>query len=147
MQGAVEFFLGALSRIHAACGPLIEESLKGFCQVDVSLLSRVARTMLKSRTDSLCEASLSFSERLAKLADRRTNQVCSGRFHRSLCFTPIVRSLFVRQPPGSTEHTSHVLVKPQPIPLLCHAILLLASGGNVLGIDDVCAGKQMICVA
>jgi hypothetical protein len=91
VQGAIEFYLGALSRIHVACGPLIEEAIKGFCEVDVTALSRVARTMLKSRTDSLCEATLAFSERLGKLADRRTGQVPSPHLP-ATCNCPVLHN-------------------------------------------------------
>ena len=70
-------YLGALSRVHALCGPLHEEAIAGTCRLALEPLTRVARAMLKGRTDALCPEVLNFAPRLANLADARSKTVRS----------------------------------------------------------------------
>lgn len=74
-QGAVDFYLCALSRVHVACGQLHEEATSGASHCDAAVLAKVARDMLKGPVDGRCEAALTFTERLMRLAHSKTNQV------------------------------------------------------------------------
>lgn len=75
MQGAVDFFLTSLSRVYAAVGQLPEEATSGQSVCDVSILSKVARQVLKGPVDSCCEAVLTLSDRLHKVADTKSQTV------------------------------------------------------------------------
>ena len=76
MQGGDDFFLAALSRIHSMCGPLIQEAFAGNSFAGVEELSKVARSMFKGTSEYLSEAAMSITDRLHKVADPRSQQVC-----------------------------------------------------------------------
>jgi hypothetical protein len=73
----VDFYLATLSRIHASCGPLVQEALAGNSQAPVEELAKIARAMFKGRSEYLCESAMSITDRLRKVADMRTQQVLS----------------------------------------------------------------------
>lgn len=77
MQGGDDFFLAALSRIHSMCGPLIQEAVAGNSFAGAEELAKVARSMFKAANDCLCEAAMSVTDRLFKVADPRSQQVRS----------------------------------------------------------------------
>ena len=76
MQGGVDFFLAALSRVHSMCGPLIQEAFAGNSFAGVEELAKVARSMFKGTSEYLSEAAMSISDRLHKVADPRSQQAC-----------------------------------------------------------------------
>lgn len=71
-QGGEDFFLCALSRVHARCGALPDEALEGSSKVSVEIMTHIARDMFKTRAGELANKALMLTDTLTNLADRTT---------------------------------------------------------------------------
>eukprot|EP00892_Ulva_mutabilis_P002273 jgi/Ulvmu1/12046/UM083_0059.1 len=74
-EGGCDFYCATLSRVHASCGPLLQEALSGSSKCDVEALANVAKAMFKGRTEHLCEPAMAIAERLRKSADTAARQL------------------------------------------------------------------------
>jgi hypothetical protein len=75
----VDHFLNTLSRLHAECGPLVQDAFVGHTLCDCEKLSKIARAMFKGDSEGMAPAVLSLSDRIRRMADT-SHMVCFYAF-------------------------------------------------------------------
>ena len=71
----MDFFLTTLSRVHARCGPLMEEAMSGHASAGVEDVARIAREVFKAQSGTLGKKALCLTEIINRLANPTTHEV------------------------------------------------------------------------